>query len=143
MLELFIELFQFLVDSLIDWPWGTLLALYLFGFLLFLAWGIVYLIWYLLDSSFRPSLRCSGIVTRKRYTPGYWQTTWVSNGKTSYSIMYWVSETYELTVRINPGFGCISVNSSFYNSVTEGVNVYVTYSTGRFSGDVYLWNVWK
>ena len=58
-------------------------------------------------------------------------------------MMYWVSETYELIVRIKAGFGCISVRSSFYNSVTEGVKVYVTYSTGRFSGDVYLWNVWK
>ncbi len=115
-------------------------------FLLFLT----PLFWSLLDSSFRPELRASGIVKRKHYKPKSEYTTpiqCVSHGEHHHTHTTYIwQETparYQLLIKIAAGYDWICVKPRFYNSVSVGDGVSVTYCVGRFSNQIYLKNIWK
>jgi hypothetical protein len=144
------DLFRWFAAHIVDFPWGTVFTLLLLALLILSIILLAFLIatlflglWHLLNSSFRPQLRASGIVTRKCYEPESTYLMLIQSGEATIFIPQQTSASYNLLIKIEAGYGWIAVKASFYNSVSIGNYVYVTYCVGRFSSQIYLKNIWK
>jgi hypothetical protein len=96
---------------------------------------------HLLDSSFLPQLRDSGIVLRKYYVPESESKMFILGLNIYHTQIN--PESYNLVVKIDSNHGYISIVKSFYNSVSVGDCVYVIYCVGRFSSQISLKKIWK
>lgn len=85
-----------------------------------------------------------GLVVGKKFTKGYWKTTWQtrrqSNGKRGirtkrYPRSTWIPDSYLLRIHVAHAIANESVSKELYESIDEGERVAVEYSQGRLSKD--------
>lgn len=87
----------------------TLLMLASLMLMLVLLTGLIFAVflgfWYLLDSSSRPRLRSSGIVTQKSYTSASEYMMPIQSGQSTIFIPQKIPESYNLLIKIDAGYG--------------------------------------
>lgn len=113
---------------------------------------VTWLVYWLVDSS-GPRQFGHGVVVGKKFTEGYWQTTWITttqsdgNGGTttsSYPQMTWIPDSYILRIHITDDIANKSVSKELYESTQEGETISVEYSQGRLSKDkIFIKKAWK
>jgi hypothetical protein len=133
--------------------WGVELLFAIFVLFLFLpVLMILYLplgaafnyILCLLDFGFHSCLRYSGTIAEKKYYPASGGSFhYMGPGYVVLRHDYTIPTTYRILIRMQAVDIWYSSLQSFYDSLSIGDSVYVSYITGRFSGQVYLQKVWK
>lgn len=114
-------------------------ALGFFGVLsIILAALIGWVIFYLIDSSFLDEQFGRGVVVGKHYESAHTSTTVIYNGKTYVPVVHNHPDDWILTIEMRGESDHVSVESSFYNDIEIGDKVRITYTTGRFSGGLYI-----
>ena len=109
--------------------------------ILLLITVIVFLIYWCIDSWFRPTYEGEGITIGKDYTPAYNQTTMIFNAATKMMmpVITYYPEQWEVEVQVDNKTGIISVSQSFYETIEGGERLLVEYSTGRINSDnIYI-----
>jgi hypothetical protein len=129
---------KYLAELLVDWPIGTIWAVLCLSVLVGILYVVGSVLFYVLDSSFRPRLQCSGQIRQKTYTPEKTTTSGSYSGLDFIGVTTTVPASYDLLVETNAGYTWKSVDSAFYNSVFIGSSINVLYCTGRFSNKVYI-----
>jgi hypothetical protein len=133
--EVITDVLKYLPRMLADWPFGTIAAVLYLSVLVGILYIVGHIFFHILDSSFRPRLRCSGQIRQKTYTP---ETTAAGVTGLNDVVVTTVPACYDLLVETDAGYAWESVNSAFYNSVSIGNSINVLYCTGRFSNKVYI-----
>jgi hypothetical protein len=134
--EVITDVLKYLATLLVDWPFGTIVAVFFLGLLTGILYIVSYIFFYVLDSSFRPRLQCSGQIRQKTYTPE--KTTLEFNAATETVLPQTTPASYRLLIQTDAGSAWKSVGAKFYNSVSIGSSINVIYCTGRFSNKVYI-----
>jgi hypothetical protein len=127
---------KYLAELLVDWPIGTISAVLCLSVLVGILYVVGSVLFYVLDSSFRPRLRCSGQISQKTYTPE--KTTLEFNAATETVLPQTTPASYRLLIQTDAGCAWKSVGSAFYDSVYIGNPINVLYCTGRFSDKIYI-----
>lgn len=116
---------------------GTIMALFIAFVILLIGYGIFVAV----DSWFMPYSTAGGSVVSKNYSPGYFQTTYISNGNGgSTMVMTWIPDSWHIKVQIEKGSDWIEVNEAAFNGFQSGTNVTVDFQNGRISDEVYMAN---
>jgi hypothetical protein len=129
---------KYLAELLVDWPIGTIWAVLCLSVLVGILYVVGSVLFYVLDSSFRPRLQCSGQIRQKTYTPEKTTTSGAYSGLDFTEVTTTVPASYRLLIQTDAGCAWESVDSAFYDSVYIDSPINVLYCTGRFSNKVYI-----
>ena len=128
------------LKSITEWPEGTFLGICLlicYALLIVAIVMILVLFYWIADSSFLSVQKTNGVVIGKEFTPEHDELKY--NVVLKMPTTTTIPDSWEVTVRVTDGReASIEVEKSFYDSVKEGSAVAVDYSNGRFSGGLYL-----
>lgn len=118
----------------------------IYGLIALLAIGVLgligILVYYAFDSSSLPLEQGQGRIVGKEYTPAYNTTGLIPMGKGLMPITTYHPDRWEVAVAVGDQQNSISVTEEFYESAAEGDWVRVEFVRGRYSGNLYLRNIW-
>lgn len=123
------------VDTLTDWPIGTIICLLLtaLGLVIFgmVLWGC----YYLADSAFRPLETACGKVINMSHTPARTEMipTYNDSTKTTTFTPIYHPESWEAEIHFAGVSGSFDVEESLYDQLRIGDSVHAHYVIGRFS----------
>lgn len=120
---------------LIDWPLGPIMIGCLFILIGIAFWGI-----FVVVDSFLPQKHGTGRVVGKIFTPAHTTMIMMYDTATKMSIPRFISRSddWSVTVSINGRQDNVSVSKELYNALSENSVVRAKYVIGRFSGGLYL-----
>lgn len=127
-------------EMLMDWPIGTVLALFTALLAIVVSAFIVCGVYTALDSWFLPRNHGMGIIVGKKFTPAHTDTIYIYNAatKTSLPQIILYADDWSVRVQVESRQDDISVGEKMYDSLTERDSVIAEYVNGRLSGDLYL-----
>lgn len=105
---------------------------------------ILYGIFYAIDSWFLPLNNGTGRVVGKNFTPAHTDMVMQYNPalKTSAPTYIHHPDRYTLIIKYGNLTDSIFVNEGFFDEIDRGQQVKIKYITGRFSGGLYIKQVW-
>ena len=117
---------------------GKILCVLIWACTILVVGLVLYLSFYLIDSSFREERETSGTVMGKYYKARQVIMQPISTGKTTTLVPVTHPESWNLTIKSEYGSDSVSVSRDFYNRCKDGTRVRVSYVTGRLSGGFYI-----
>ncbi|TSC81938.1 MAG: hypothetical protein G01um101420_721 [Parcubacteria group bacterium Gr01-1014_20] len=130
------EIGETIVWMLKDWPMGTIIGILLIGVSLFVLALVGWVIFTGLDFIGRENQTGIGRVISKEFIPAHTTTSTMMIGRVSVPTTHHHPDAWVIQVEIDgSGTDSVSVDEKFYDAVTEGTQLSVEYSTGRFTGN--------
>lgn len=133
---------EFLYDVFIDpfrddW-FGKTMGVFAWLIGLFLSFCLLYGVFYLIDSVGVQEKAGYGTVMQKSYTESYYQTTFITVGKTLVPSTAYYPEHWDVYIEVGSLGDYVSVSPGYYDTVKRGDVLHVNYRKGRISGNVYI-----
>jgi len=141
---IFIE-FPFEVTEMIsegDWV-SKIVGILFVVLMLFIAAMILGSAFYLVDSSFRPTLEGHGTVTDKSFTPAHTTHGFIMAGKIMVPTTTHHPDNWKLAVLVGNQTDDVNVSKEFYDQISGSDRVSVKYAKGRLSNSLYIKDVSK
>jgi len=121
-------------SDFLDWGMGVLfwiLSLILIG-------GCLWILVFLVDSSFLPIKEKDGIVTNKYIVPAHTTTTYIQVGKVMVPQTHYHETTYNLEITIDGISDDISLYEKDYEGAKVGLICHCKYTSGRILNTIYI-----
>lgn len=138
-------LFKELFEMFSDWPLGTIVGILILGTVLALAVLAVRGLYFAIDSWFLPKKRGTGRIVGKTFTPAHTQVIMMYNvaTKTNMPQIIHRPDDWSVSVEVGGKQDDISIGQELYDLLSEGSMVMAGYVTGRFSGNLYLKEIFQ
>jgi hypothetical protein len=126
-------------EAMRDEGWiGKIVGVLMISIYLLVLFSVLWGAYLIIDRAFIPTERAYGFVEEKTVTPAHFMTTMIHSGRVMFPVYTFIPDTWSIGVRVVGRYGFINVPFSVYNKLSISDQVYVSYITGRLSGELYI-----
>lgn len=108
-------------------------------FAMWLLYWTGYFFCWIYDSSFLPEKQTHGVITDKKWSDGYYQTTYIySSNNTMIPMMTYIDPSYYIYITIDGLVDDVSINKRSWIYLEVGDSLCCNYTNGRIWKSMYV-----